>query len=1175
MKRILLYTLLAGLLFPAAAMELDGLKPHEAGRTWHGKTADGINIMVSTEPRDLFRSLKTRSADGELVIDTRDFFRLPDARKVVMRFYEKRDPAWAGKPMSARVETAAEPSGQIDLFLEGNRGKENKHYYSSTIYPVTPEQSVYTHTNPLPADMNSVGVRLDLLKPAVYRIRDARLVPVKEEKTDSSVNYIINGGAERGWYATGMNGFEYRKMADDNRIFDGRGRTWDKVIDVAIDNKIRRSGNASFRITASPEHAGRFNLNPVPFKVGKSASFSCWIKGEKPKQEIELGLFLSNGIAYAKRFRITDEWKKYELFIPEWGKKTPGLIMYGDTVTGYGTVAKVVTPYFQPLNGTAWFDNFAYSLGGHSEFKPENGVMVSAKQGADRQYYFAGEPVNVELTLRNPSGKTETANISWLLNDFFGKPAARSPKTETVTLKPGATVTKLFTIRPPANLRGAMNLLFDVNGGKTGLYFGVTGKPGALSHRIGVNYDPGRGNVTKAIPLLKDFRIGALRLWSTFRSTPNTGFRDVDEFHKHGFYLMMCLGQEGFAPNYMIPNDFGPWTKTVGELARKYRGKIRIYEILNEPNIWGGRVRNPDPANYSDMSVEINVRTIRELAKAVKAADPGALIGGPSSCHTDISWTSGVLAKGGAEALDVITEHPYRQQPELPDYEPELQTLRKIASRYKTAFPITASEAGERSTAQYPDPCRIPDYSRQQVAYNTRMMLIGLGNGLAQYYHFSFSPDFEGCGWHFLLQGNPGNNYHPIPGPVMFACRNAADRLEQAKPVERLKLGFNYRCYIFDRGDARIATLWKWNGKPDRMQLPAELKNAAVYDVMGTRLNSETLTLNEYPVYLETGLSADALKRAILNAGLSTDGSAFDAEFQISGEKEFAVKLHNLGHKPISGTVTADGEKRPFGPIAPEGYGTVAFRLNNPVSLNDRPVRVKVEVPALNQNREYNWNLRAVLAPKAPKAPVIDGDLSDWPAQAKEIPLARQTKLNHWTPAEDRIRAAARLAWDADHLYLGVTVYKKDYVESPVGVSGLWLADGIQFAFDPIRNATQALEGFQDDDFEYAAALVKNQPVVFRSAASAATYDSLGKEIGVISEVQRAIRRYPDCTVYEFAFPRQSVSPFRLQSGEAMRMNILVNLGNRKGRAGYLQLTPGIGESPKRPGLFMDLVLLP
>lgn len=1175
MKRTLFYFLLAGLLLPVSAMELDGLKPHEAGRSWHGKTTDGINIMVSTEPKDLFRSLKTRSANGELIIDTRDFFQQPNARKIVMRFYEKRNPAWAGKPVSAHVKTAAEPAGQISLFLEGNRGRENKHYYSSTIYPVTTEPANYSHTNPLPADMNSVCVRLDLLKPAVYRIHDARLVPVKEERVDTTVNYITNGGAERGWYATGMNGFEYRKMADDNLIFDGRGRTWNKVIDVAIDSEIRCSGNASFRITASPDHAGRFNLNPVPFKVGKSASLSCWIKGEKPKQEVMLGLFLSNGIAYAKRFHVTNEWKKYELFIPEWGKKAPGLIMYGDTATGYGTAAKVVTPYFQPLNGTAWFDNVAYSLGGHSEFKQETGIMVSAKQGADRQYYFAGEPVDVELTLRNPSGKTETANIHWVLNDFFGKPAARSAKTETVTLKPNSVAAKRFTIRPPANLRGAMNLLFDVNGGKTGLYFGVIEKPGALNHRIGVNYNPGHGNVTKAVPLLKDFRIGALRLWSTFRSTPNTGFRDVDEFHKHGFYLMMCLGQEGFAPNYMIPNDFGPWTRTVSGLARRYRGKIRIYEILNEPNIWGGRVKNPDPVNYSDMNVDTNVRTIRELAKAIRSADPDALIGGPSSCHTDISWTSAVLAKGGAETLDVITEHPYRQQPELPDYESELQTLRKIAFRYKAGFPITASEAGERSTAQYPEHCQIPDHTRQQIAYNTRMMLIGFGNGLMQYYHFSFGLDFEGCGWHFLLQGNPDNNCHPVPGPVMFACRNAADRLEQAKPVERLKLGFNYRCYVFDRGDVRIAALWKWNGKPDRMRLPAELKNAAVYDVMGTRLNSGELLLNEYPLYLETGLPADTLKRALLNAGLSVDGSAFDAEFQISGKKEFAVKLHNLGHKPISGTVTANDRKLPFGPIAPEEYGTVAFRLNNAVSLNDRPVRVKIDVPALKQSREYNWNLRAILAPKVTEAPVIDGNLSDWPAQAHEFPLVRQTKLNLWTPAEDKIRATARMAWNTDHLYLGVTVYKKDYVESPVGVSGLWLADGIQFAFDPIRNATQALEGFQDDDFEYAAALVKDRPVVFRSAASAATYDSLGKEIGEISEVQRAIRRYPDRTVYEFAFPRQSVSPFRLQSGEAMRVNILVNIGNRKGRAGYLQLTPGIGEAPKRPGLFMDLVLLP
>lgn len=1175
MKRILLYSLLAGMLLPSHALEVTGIRVNETGKAWWGKAADGNNISVSTEPKDLYRTLNVRSENGAFVIDTREFFKAPGAKKVVTRFYQKKNPAWPGKQLTANVEAATDSAGQISVFLEGNRGANNKHFYSSKMLPVSSERDTFSHTYPIPPDMNSVCVRVDLHKPAVYSIYDTALVPAKEVKLDSSVNHITNGGAERGWYATGMNGLEYRKMADDNLIFDGRGKTWNKILDVALDGKVRHSGQYSFRITVSPDRTGRFNLNPVPFIVGKSASFSCWIKGEKPNQEVDLGLFLANGIAYGKRFRISTDWKKYELFIPEWGKSAPGLTMYGDTITGYGTVAGLVVPHFKPMNGTAWFDDAAYSVGGHSEFKPEAGLAVSAKQGADQQYYLVGDPVNVELTIRNTSAKPEQANISWVMKDFFGKTVAQSAKTDSITVKANETVKRSFTIRPPASLRGAMNLLFDVNGGKTGLYFGVIEKPRALNHRIGVNYDPGRGNVTKAAPLLKDFRIGALRLWSTFRSTPNTGFRDVDEFHKHGFYLMMCLGAEGFAPGFMIPKDFRPWQKTVGDLARKYRGKIRIYEILNESNIWGGRVKNPDPANYQEMSVDVNVQTIRELAKAIKAADPDALIGGPSSCHTDIAWTSGVLAKGGAETLDVITEHPYRQLPELPDYEPELQTLHQIASKYKPGFPITASEAGERSTVQYPENSQIPDYARKQVAYNTRMMLIGFGNGLTQYYHFAFGFDSEGCGWNFLQQGNPENNYHPIPGPVMFACRNAADRLEQAKPVERIKLGSNYRCYVFDRGDARIATLWKWNGKPGRMTLPAELKNAAVYDVMGSRLKTDTIELNQYPVYLETKLAAPELKKAILNAGLTANSDALDAGFLISGEKEFTVRIHNLGHKSISGTVTSNGEQRPFGPVAPEEYGNVTFRLQDPVSLNDRPVHVKVDVPAIKQSKEYDWNLRAVLAPKAAKAPVIDGDLSDWPAQAKEIPLTRKTKLGHWTAAEDNVRATARLAWDPENLYLAVTVFKNGYVESPVGTSGLWLADGIQFAFDPIRNASKDVKGYQDDDFEYAAALVKQQPVVFRNVASAATYDSLGKEIGVISEVRRAIRTRPDRTVYEFAFPRQSVSPFRLQAGEAMRMNVLVNIGNKKGRAGYLQLTPGIGDMPKRPGLFMDLVLMP
>ena len=40
-----------------------------------------------------------------------------------------------------------------------------------------------------------------------------------------------------------------------------------------------------------------------------------------------------------------------------------------------------------------------------------------------------------------------------------------------------------------------------------------------------------------------------------------------------------------------------------------------------------------------------------------------------------------------------------------------------------------------------------------------------------------------------------------------------------------------------------------------------------------------------------------------------------------------------------------------------------------------------------------------------------------------------------------------------------------------------------------------------------------------------------------------------------------------------MRLDVLANAGSDAGRAGYLQLAPGLGDNPKRPGLWRDIVL--
>ena len=343
---------------------------------------------------------------------------------------------------------------------------------------------------------------------------------------------------------------------------------------------------------------------------------------------------------------------------------------------------------------------------------------------------------------------------------------------------------------------------------------------------------------------------------------------------------------------------------------------------------------------------------------------------------------------------------------------------------------------------------------------------------------------------------------------------------------------------------------------------------------MGSKI-SGGIFLNQYPVYVVSALSREELRKELRKSIVQKNGTLFDASLRIADRNSYLIRIHNLGSGEISGTVTAEGNTKAFRPIEPESSFDVKFRSLHPISRKDYPLKVSIRPQGNQSAKEFQFNLRAAAVPKAAKAPAIDGDLSDWPEKAEPIPLEKRTKLNAWTNRENSVTAAARMMWDDNTLYLAVTVFKKGYVENSLGKSSLWLGDGIQFAFDPLSNARKTQAGYQDDDFEYMLALWKKEPVVYSNAVSSSRYDSFSKSAGENQDIRRAIRVLPDRTIYEMALPRLSVSPFLLRNGESMRVNILVNIANKKGRAGYLQLVPGIGETPKRPGEFLDIVLIP
>jgi hypothetical protein len=102
-----------------------------------------------------------------------------------------------------------------------------------------------------------------------------------------------------------------------------------------------------------------------------------------------------------------------------------------------------------------------------------------------------------------------------------------------------------------------------------------------------------------------------------------------------------------------VPRDPAEWQEFVYLAAARYRGRIPAWGMWNEPNLprfWDGSRRE-----YLDT-------ILLPGARAVRAADPGALVCGPDLAHLSSAdwdrWLREVIAEAG-DVLDVVTHHVY------------------------------------------------------------------------------------------------------------------------------------------------------------------------------------------------------------------------------------------------------------------------------------------------------------------------------------------------------------------------------------------------------------------------------------------------------------------------------------------------------------------------------------
>lgn len=175
----------------------------------------------------------------------------------------------------------------------------------------------------------------------------------------------------------------------------------------------------------------------------------------------------------------------------------------------------------------------------------------------------------------------------------------------------------------------------------------------------------------------------------------------IDNLIKRGIepWVCLCYGNQLYddlakkvfgavgCPPIFTAEQKNAWKNYVKAFVNRYKGKIRYYEVWNEPDgewCWKTGVSG----------TELGLFTI-DTAKAVKEADESAKVIGGVICKRDLSFLNEAFKTGMGDYIDYISFHEYTSD-ESKVFE-RVEVLRALAKRYNPNIEIIQGESGSQS----------------------------------------------------------------------------------------------------------------------------------------------------------------------------------------------------------------------------------------------------------------------------------------------------------------------------------------------------------------------------------------------------------------------------------------------------------------------------------------------
>lgn len=187
------------------------------------------------------------------------------------------------------------------------------------------------------------------------------------------------------------------------------------------------------------------------------------------------------------------------------------------------------------------------------------------------------------------------------------------------------------------------------------------------------------------------------------------------------------------------PRDITDWHNFVRTVAIRYKGKIRHYEVWNEPN-WD---------TFFSGRVEQMVALAREAHRVLKEVDPSIVVVSPSATYeSGVKWLDQYLAKGGGNYADAIGFHFYVIPGRPEDMLGRVRAVRDVMAKHGAgAKPLWNTEFGwliaNRTGAFRAEDAGFPKGSKilagdEASAYLARSLILGAASGMGRFHWYAW-----------------------------------------------------------------------------------------------------------------------------------------------------------------------------------------------------------------------------------------------------------------------------------------------------------------------------------------------------------------------------------------------------------------------------------------------------